>query len=165
MNDKLEELRKEVGAWADSPECNAAMAVVLMHNLLALIDQQQVALKLYREALKHYAKREAWQDFVADSYSGQCWEFNWGGELANHPWEIAVTALTETWRICEMKPFEQDSVTTGAIETSDGLCFMLTASTPQLRPGYFWHATAVLGRDKTVKLLNELKAFLKATSG
>lgn len=52
------------------------------------IEQQQ-------RALEHYANREAWHSFVPDSLSGECWQFDWDGNLADYPWEIAQTALTK----------------------------------------------------------------------
>lgn len=58
------------------------------------LTQQQAALQLAEEALKDYAELKAWDDFVKDSYSGQCWQFDWDGGIADYPWEIAAKALT-----------------------------------------------------------------------
>ena len=47
------------------------------------------------EALKHYADKMAWKHYVPDSHSGLCWEFDWDGDLADEPWEIAQKALDD----------------------------------------------------------------------
>ena len=62
--------------------------------ILEKLEQQQAALQLAEEALKAYADRKAWEDFVKDSYSGQCWQFDWDAARAEYPWGIAAKALT-----------------------------------------------------------------------
>lgn len=47
-------------------------------------------------ALRHYAKRDMWTAQVIDKWSGQCWLFDWPGDLAEYPWEFADRALTPT---------------------------------------------------------------------
>lgn len=46
-----------------------------------------------REALTIYADRQGWTSFVPDSYRGECWEFDWNGDLGDKPWEMAVNGL------------------------------------------------------------------------
>lgn len=46
-------------------------------------------------ALRHYANRDMWRKEVIDSYSGECDFFDWDGDLADEPWEIAEQALKE----------------------------------------------------------------------
>lgn len=46
-----------------------------------------------RDALAHYADRSRWRKEVIDSYSGECSLFDWPGDLADEPWEIAEKAL------------------------------------------------------------------------
>jgi len=48
-----------------------------------------------REALGHYADKGAWTKTVLDSYSGDVDIFDWDGDLADEPWEIAEKALRE----------------------------------------------------------------------
>lgn len=54
-----------------------------------LEQQRDIALK----ALEHYASKKAWTSFVPDSYQGECWEFDWDGDLGDNPWDIAKKAL------------------------------------------------------------------------
>ncbi len=46
-----------------------------------------------RDALTIYADRQGWTSFVPDSYRGECWEFDWNGDLGDKPWEMAVNGL------------------------------------------------------------------------
>jgi len=48
-----------------------------------------------RAALGHYANHNAWTDHVIDSYSGLCHFFDWPGDIADEPYEIAEKALQE----------------------------------------------------------------------
>jgi len=46
-------------------------------------------------ALKYYANPDAWTDHVIDSYSGECYFFDWPGDLGDEPYSIARQALGE----------------------------------------------------------------------
>jgi len=46
-----------------------------------------------RDALRHYADRTMWRKEVIDSFSGECDFFDWDGDLADEPYEIADKAL------------------------------------------------------------------------
>lgn len=53
--------------------------------------------KRFRKALEFYQNPKAWRE-AADNY-GHVWAFDWPGDLAENPWEIAQRALG-TW-ICQ----------------------------------------------------------------
>ncbi len=85
MVDRIESLSAELShlrEWED----NFAKAVEESETLSA-------ENRVLRESLTVYADRQGWTAFVPDSYRGECWEFDWNGDLGDKPWTMAVNGL------------------------------------------------------------------------
>jgi hypothetical protein len=77
------------------PPLDAEMARDLERKLHAALAREQAL----RTALAFYTRngpigKDAWQEGF-DSY-GHCWNFDWPGDKADNPWEIAESALSTT---------------------------------------------------------------------
>jgi len=56
-------------------------------------DRLRLEVERLRTALSHYANRDNWTKEPGDQYIGEFDSFDYDGDLADEPWEIAEKAL------------------------------------------------------------------------